>query len=406
MKLNIIKILIISCCLSVLSCTKETKETIVIQNNDITNQKNPDELSVEQDSFISSLPNINILEENILIPNGGGKTLKDFESELQSGIWDNWINKNWLGKKGGMSQTPENFKYFFWGMMTKSAVKFTSDTYFTFAFEDGKKPEQKRLAYRYGGNKDYWGRIIPEYSRGVYSSFSPIYGIDCSGLVYHILKESGTIGYPIMTASDQISKPKLIEKAIVKGFPFMKDNITVTQNNNPTENDIDYGDIVYFKDNHIGLAIKDYQNNKIIAQSNGLPARTQKIYDDNLKKGPHWKNLTNMLKWGFTGIESIRINIKLPCNAKTISGGNGVTENIHALGLNNGKVFIDYDMFPIPDKIDVYYRDVLVKSSGVKSNKGQIEYDYVVIGNTDFIKVVVTGTDPNTAWEYTVNCPQ
>jgi murein DD-endopeptidase MepM/ murein hydrolase activator NlpD len=39
MRVNIIKIVIISCCLSIFSCTKETKETIIINNSEIINAK-------------------------------------------------------------------------------------------------------------------------------------------------------------------------------------------------------------------------------------------------------------------------------------------------------------------------------------------------------------------------------
>lgn len=53
-----------------------------------------------------------------------------------------------------------------------------------------------------------------------------------------------------------------------------------------------------------------------------------------------------------------------PCGQVTASGGQGVTRTRHALGPAPGLVRITYDMYSIPDRLDCFYKGVLVASTG------------------------------------------
>lgn len=94
----------------------------------------------------------------------------------------------------------------------------------------------------------------------------------------------------------------------------------------------------------------------------------------------------------------------IPCNTESRSGGAGVTRNHHSLGSTDGHVVISYEMYSIPDAMDVYYEGTLVATTGGPvSHTGTLEFDYVRNIAT-WCTTVVTG--PNgTEWRYTLACP-
>jgi len=49
-----------------------------------------------------------------------------------------------------------------------------------------------------------------------------------------------------------------------------------------------------------------------------------------------------------------------PCGQVTASGGQGTTKTRHGLGPTAGLVRITYDMYSIPDRLDCFYKGVLV----------------------------------------------
>jgi hypothetical protein len=106
-----------------------------------------------------------------------------------------------------------------------------------------------------------------------------------------------------------------------------------------------------------------------------------------------------------------------PCNSDTKSGGAGVTKTKHSLGKNNGIVTIRFNMFNVPDKLEVFYEGVLVASTfdfpgnqngfvGEMINGkglGSITFNYK-FNKADYCMIHVTG-DFDTAWEYNISCP-
>lgn len=96
-----------------------------------------------------------------------------------------------------------------------------------------------------------------------------------------------------------------------------------------------------------------------------------------------------------------------PCGVVTASGGQGTTRTRHALGAEAGVVRISYDMFSIPDRLDCYYRGVLVASTaGLVSGTGSLEWSYAPQpGDPAWCLVVVSAPTSGTAWTYTLQCP-
>lgn len=95
------------------------------------------------------------------------------------------------------------------------------------------------------------------------------------------------------------------------------------------------------------------------------------------------------------------------CGAQTQSGGSGVTTTtIKTLGSTSGIVTIDYEMYDVPDKMEVIINGSVVASTGgFVSYSGTLSFNYNA-ASLYYINVVVTGNTCGTAWDYTLNCPQ
>lgn len=97
----------------------------------------------------------------------------------------------------------------------------------------------------------------------------------------------------------------------------------------------------------------------------------------------------------------------LQCGQLNDSGGGSYTEKFHEMGTTTGRVKIDYDMYGIPDRMDVYYMNQLLAStSGEVANKGSLTFSYQPVNGVTQIKVVLTSSNGGgSSWEYMVNCP-
>ena len=96
-----------------------------------------------------------------------------------------------------------------------------------------------------------------------------------------------------------------------------------------------------------------------------------------------------------------------PCGQVTASGGQGTTRTRHALGPTPGLVRITYDMYSIPDRLDCFYKGVLVASTGaLVSGSGTLQWTYApALGDPAWCLVVMSAPNSGTAWVYTINCP-
>ncbi len=96
-----------------------------------------------------------------------------------------------------------------------------------------------------------------------------------------------------------------------------------------------------------------------------------------------------------------------PCGQVTASGGLGVKRTRHALGPRPCLVRITYDMYSIPDRLDCFYKGILVAStSGLVSGSGTMQWTYAPAPiDPAWCLVVMSAPSSGTAWVYTINCP-
>jgi hypothetical protein len=96
-----------------------------------------------------------------------------------------------------------------------------------------------------------------------------------------------------------------------------------------------------------------------------------------------------------------------PCGQVTASGGQGTTRTRHALGPTPGQVRITYDMYGIPDRLDCFYKGVLVASTGgLVSGTGTLQWAYAPApGDPAVCLIVMSAPNSGTAWVYTMACP-
>ena len=102
------------------------------------------------------------------------------------------------------------------------------------------------------------------------------------------------------------------------------------------------------------------------------------------------------------------LNVK-PCDYdENKSGGQGIETNYHSLGENPGMVTITYQMVNLPDRLDVYYDEVLVASTnGYVSGGGSLSFYYPAEkGKPTFCKVVLSAPKNGTVWSYHIGCPR
>lgn len=99
-----------------------------------------------------------------------------------------------------------------------------------------------------------------------------------------------------------------------------------------------------------------------------------------------------------------------PCDSTTQSGGQGITETVHQLGVSGPTSFLfQWEAFGIPDQFEVFYEGVLIFDTGlvgdnINEGTGSATVN-VPAGSATTVTVRVTGPQANTAWRYTVNCP-
>jgi hypothetical protein len=110
---------------------------------------------------------------------------------------------------------------------------------------------------------------------------------------------------------------------------------------------------------------------------------------------------------GCTGTTDFNINGVVDCGVTQASGGQGTTFTTHILGNGAGQVNINYQMFSIPDQMDVFYDNVLVASTnGLVSGSSTLSFNYVYNpSKPNFCVIRMTAPNSGTAWEYAAFCP-
>ncbi|WP_157634926.1 hypothetical protein [Spirosoma panaciterrae] len=109
--------------------------------------------------------------------------------------------------------------------------------------------------------------------------------------------------------------------------------------------------------------------------------------------------------------DNILLNQPTACNILARSGGTGVTKISYNVGMNPGVVTISYEMYTVPDKMEVYYNSAtpVASTGGFVSGSGTVSFKYIRTRDTDptEIYIVMTGnSQSSTQWDITARCPQ
>jgi len=95
------------------------------------------------------------------------------------------------------------------------------------------------------------------------------------------------------------------------------------------------------------------------------------------------------------------------CNEDGNSGGIGGVDATHTLGDNGGIVSVTYEMFSIPDGMDIIYNGQTVASTGgLVSGSRTLSFNYQPsLTDPDFCRIKVNAPRSGTAWNYRIKCP-
>jgi hypothetical protein len=98
-----------------------------------------------------------------------------------------------------------------------------------------------------------------------------------------------------------------------------------------------------------------------------------------------------------------------PCHGTFVpshGGGAGVHEFIHDMGTEAGTVVIEFQMWNIADKMEVFYKGQKVaQTAGYVVGEGLLSFEYVPVIDDPLVTVRVTSINSDTSWVYLVNCP-
>lgn len=171
-----------------------------------------------------------------------------------------------------------------------------------FLTDDISYGEQKGLAYVWGYgipqslDKDY---RIPRIGSTVDGKEckcqEPLYGLDCSGFIAHVMNAAGIKGLSQMTANQQVKHLKSLTELSTTHY---KGKIKVEEIKNVSTSTIRNGDIIYRtnsknKVNHIGIFFKTLNGKTIMFQSSGSPDYSCQENRHENGRGPIQKELSN-----------------------------------------------------------------------------------------------------------------
>ena len=92
------------------------------------------------------------------------------------------------------------------------------------------------------------------------------------------------------------------------------------------------------------------------------------------------------------------------CPTTQRSGGQGTTTLTIDLKKTSGSFPVSYNMFSIPDGLDIFYEgQTIFSTNGLVSGSKSVTVTYS--GSSTFVKVRISAPNPGTAWDLSVGCP-
>lgn len=110
---------------------------------------------------------------------------------------------------------------------------------------------------------------------------------------------------------------------------------------------------------------------------------------------------------GCTGEHTFLVSNPIQCNVQSGSGGQGTSFINQILGTDTGFVRVTYQMYSVPDRMDVYYNNNLMASTnGLVSGTGTLLFYYAPDSAGPYSCVIkISAPNPGTAWNFTAYCP-
>jgi subtilisin-like proprotein convertase family protein len=93
------------------------------------------------------------------------------------------------------------------------------------------------------------------------------------------------------------------------------------------------------------------------------------------------------------------------CGTQALSGGYGTTVNRYSMPSNEGEIVFSYDAYTIPDSFSVQVEGGGQTFINTGSVSGNDTISFCKPSGVTNITVTVVGTNEDTAWEYTISCP-
>lgn len=251
---------------SVQNCARVVDEPVPAQASTIG-----DVIDDELMTVFETIPSSNYKLENLVLPDG--ELVVDFLRKNNPAFLDKQL-------KGGRQAAlgPQESKKMLLSQMTTVAYKLCDRSIKHTRGSTFIEPEHFGLAYSWG-QRNYLTRAFPPASDAHCTMYS-VYGLDCSGFVYNVLKESNyDPGLPIdvdrIVKKDMSFWISLFKKDADLAQVKVKDLGTISSSQ------LQPGDFVYWFDtkklrkqsikdpSHIGVVLVDKSGQKAIFQSNG-----------------------------------------------------------------------------------------------------------------------------------------
>jgi hypothetical protein len=216
---------------------------------------------------------------------GNSLDLKNFKTSDGHGIKSilELYDPTFLNSIGGRSAvvqselTGEEQKDLLVSKLIGSAYYFTSRMFFTYPNEGPSNPAQNGLAYVFGS------RSINQRTRSTGSCTENLHGLDCSGLIYNLFRMSG-VSLTLPTSVQTFSNVSYLNNALSNSV--YKD-LKVESKTLPIDSLLTGDIVLWFKSdgNHMGIIGFDWNNSKMIFQSNGS-ANNRCAENYGSKRGP------------------------------------------------------------------------------------------------------------------------
>jgi len=92
------------------------------------------------------------------------------------------------------------------------------------------------------------------------------------------------------------------------------------------------------------------------------------------------------------------------CDNFTQSGGQSVQTFYVSLDGSQGNIVLTYEMYRIPDKLELIYEDQTIFTTGGLVS-GSRTVNLSIDGDEEFILARITAPNSGTAWNFQIDCP-